>query len=284
MSWSFEGWRGLVYSRESEGKHLAHEGLAAYAAHPLLRCVEIDRSFYDPLPAAAFRDLADRTPESFRFLVKAHEECTFLRFPDHARYGKRRLQDNARFLDPAYAAAEVVGPTIEGLGPKLGALLFQFPPQALGHAKRFPDALHGFFSRLPKGPPYAVEVRNPELLTPDYGLALADNGVIHCHNIWGKMPDIRQQARKLPKAVRRLLLVRWLLRAGDTYESARSRMAPFDRLREPDAATREGIAELVVRAAQFDVPALVFVNNNAEGCAPESIARIAAAVAERLRR
>jgi uncharacterized protein YecE (DUF72 family) len=283
MSWSFEGWRGIVYSRESESKRLADEGLEAYAAHPLLRCVEIDRSFYEPLRNSAFQSFAERVPEQFRFVVKAHEDCTLLRFPEHARYGKRRLEENPRFLDPSYAADVVVGPAVEGLGAKLGVLLFQFPPQAFTHDVRFPDVLQRFLSRLPKGVPYAVEVRNAELLTAEYGRVLAENGVIHCHNIWGAMPEIHQQARQLPKAVRKLLLVRWLLRRGDSYEGARSRMAPFNRLSEPDPATRDSVAELVARAVQFDVPALVLVNNKAEGCAPASIFEIAAALAGRLK-
>ena len=283
MSWSFPGWRGIVYSSTSDGKRLADEGLAAYAAHPLLRCVEIDRSFYEPLPTAAFADFAQRTPEHFRFVVKAHEDLTLLRYPDHARYGKRRTLANPRFLDPSYASEVVIGPACEGLGDKLGALLFQFPPQALGEPLRFASALYGFLSRLPKGVSYAVEIRNAELLTSEYGRALAEHGAIHCHNVWGAMPDVRQQARLLPKAVRKLLLVRWLLRAGDSYETARSRLAPFDRLSEPDPATRESIVDLVSRAVQFDVPALVLINNKAEGCAPESAFRIAAALAERAR-
>lgn len=282
MSWSFEGWRGIVYSKESDAKRLAEEGLAAYAAHPLLRTVEIDRSFYEPLPSAAFRVYSEQTPVDFRFVVKAHEDCTLLRFPDHARYGKKRSERNSRFLDAAYAVDQVIGPVMEGVGAKLSALLFQFPPQALGEPGRFAEALQRFLAALPKGVGYAVEVRNAELLTPHYGAVLAQNDVLHCHNVWGAMPDVRQQARLLPKEVRKLLLVRWLLRRGDSYEGARSRFAPFDRLSEEDVGTRDAIADLVSRAVQFDVPSLVLVNNKAEGCAPQSIFRIAAALLARL--
>lgn len=282
MSWSFEGWRGIVYSRDSDAKRLAPEGLAAYARHPLLRAVEIDRSFYEPLPAAAFSHFAAQVPSAFRFVVKAHEECTLWRFPDHARYGKKKSAANARFLDAAYATDAVVGPATEGLGQTLGSIVFQFPPQALGEPQRFSDSLHAFLSRLPTGVPYAVEIRNPELLTPGYGDALAATSVMHCHNVWGAMPDIREQARRLPKAVRQRLMVRWLLRPGDTYEGARSRFLPFDRLAEEDVTTRASIIELVARAVSFDVPALVLVNNKAEGSAPLSLFRIAEGLAKRL--
>ena len=38
-SWSFPGWRGLVWDRDATESTLARSGLTAYAAHPLLRTV-----------------------------------------------------------------------------------------------------------------------------------------------------------------------------------------------------------------------------------------------------
>jgi hypothetical protein len=52
-------------------------------------------------------------------------------------------------------------------------------------------------------------------------------------------------------------------------------MAPFNRLVEEDSVARESIARLTTKAVQHDVPVLVVVNNKAEGCAPESIVRLA---------
>src|SRR5688500_16396262 len=54
MSWSYPGWRGLVYGAGVNVERLAEHGLSAYAKHPLLRAVEIDRSYYEPLPRRAF--------------------------------------------------------------------------------------------------------------------------------------------------------------------------------------------------------------------------------------
>ena len=42
-SWSFPGWKGLVYSRRTTTAMLAREGLVEYARHPLLKTVGIDR-------------------------------------------------------------------------------------------------------------------------------------------------------------------------------------------------------------------------------------------------
>src|SRR6476661_8171741 len=50
-TWSFPGWAGLVYDRAYSPSKLAREGLAAYALHPLLRGVGIDRTHYQPVEA-----------------------------------------------------------------------------------------------------------------------------------------------------------------------------------------------------------------------------------------
>jgi citrate lyase beta subunit len=96
------------------------------------------------------------------------------------------------------------------------------------------------------------------------------------------MPPLLQQARAIPPGARRPLLVRWLLRAGDNYEAAGARYQPFDRLREEDPENRSAIATLVAKAHAHGVPALITVNNTAEGCAPDGIALLAQALVARL--
>ncbi|HVZ34363.1 MAG TPA: DUF72 domain-containing protein [Polyangiaceae bacterium] len=281
MSWTFPGWRGSVYAKSARGERLATEGLAAYAKHPLLRAVEIDRSYYDPLSSESFRRLAGQVPEGFQFLVKAHQACTLQRFPQHARYGKKRGEANGLFLDAAYATEAVIGPALAGLGAKLSALLFQFSPEELGSPQGFAERLRSFLAALPRGVTYAVELRNPPLFTPAYAAALVDGGAVHCHNAWGELPSVLAQAKGLPPVARRPLIVRWLFPPGDSYAAASERLAPFDRIVLEDPTRRQAIARLVVTALRHDVPALVLVNNDAEGCAPESIDRLARAIVER---
>ncbi len=281
MSWSFAGWCGLVYGSDADPKLFADAGLAAYSKHPLLGAVEVDRSFYEPLPARYFEAIAAQVPDSFRFVVKAHEECTLLRFPRHARYGKRQGEANPRYLDASYAADAVVQSCVEGLGDKLGALLFQFSPQPAGEPLAFAEQLFDFLTRLPRGVPYAIELRTPQLLTAEYGRALESAGALHAHNVWGDMPSVLLQARLIPPAARKPLIVRWLMRRGDDYEGARSRFIPFTRMAEPDLPNREAIATLITKALAHEVPALVLINNKAEGCAPESAIELARAVQAR---
>jgi uncharacterized protein YecE (DUF72 family) len=280
MSWSFPGWKGLVYGADVNAKRLSERGLTAYSEHPLLGAVEIDRSYYEPLSARTLSDYAHQVHDDFRFIVKGHEEVTLRRFPNHDRYGKKRGSENGRFLDASYATDAVVGPIVEGLGAKLGALVFQFAPQDAGHPLEFADRLGAFLAALPRGVPYAVELRNPELLSAAYVEALVKAGALHCHNVWGPMPSVLAQARSVPPAARRPLVIRWLLRPGDEYEAARARFAPFSRIVEEDTTSRDAIAELVSKAAAHDVATFVVVNNKAEGSSPESVVRLAHRIVE----
>jgi uncharacterized protein YecE (DUF72 family) len=279
-TWSFPGWRDLVYDGKYSESKLAREGLAAYGQHPLLRCVGIDRTYYAPIEAREFAEYAAQVPDGFRFVVKAHEACTVSRYPDWPRYGSIRGQVNPLFLDSAYAADAVVAPFVEGLGAKAGALLFQFSPQDLGVPERFADELRSFLCALPRGSVYAVEVRNREILTPAYAEALAEARAVHCHNVHPRMPDVLAQARLAGTDRPRtpITLVRWLLGPGMAYEDAGRRYAPFNRIQAPDENARRALATLARNALAAGRPFVCTVNNNAEGCAPISIEMLARAI------
>lgn len=286
-SWSFPGWAGIVWAKEVPEARLARAGLAAYAKHPLLRAVGIDRTHYQPLDAEVFRAYAASVPDGFRFVVKAHEELTLATFPRHARYGARRGQPSARFLDAACARDVVVGPTTEGLGEKLGALLFQFAPQdlsAFGGPEGFAERLFDFLSALPAGVPYAVEVRNPDLLVPAYRDALVAAGASHCINALRGMPPPLEQVKRVQRAVGNRPLVRWLLNPRFTHDEAFRRYSPFTRLVDDEHETRGQIAAICRHALKTGREAMVIANNKAEGSAPLTLFRLAEEVVARLRR
>lgn len=283
QSWTYMGWVGHVYGEATKEKQLLHQGLTAYVKHPLLRCVEIDRSYYEPLTAETYAHFAAQTPDDFRFVVKAHEDVTITRYPMQARHGGRAGQPNPRLLDVAYATDAVVGPYIEGLKQRAGALVFQFSPFDVRSPKRFADKLFEFLSKLPKGPTYAIELRNKELLTGEYGAALKDAGAVHCFNGWERMPSVLEQRDWLHPSARTPLVVRWLTRPGDTHEAARLRFQPFNALVEEDLPRREDVAELTVEALKAGAEALVTVANKVEGCGPESIVRLARSISAKLR-
>ncbi len=277
-SWTFPGWAGIVYDRAVAQSVLARDGLAAYASHPLLRTVGLDRAYYRPIPQEAFRGLASAVPEDFRFLVKADRLLTSPVDPE--RLGVR--DPNPRFLDSGRAADEVVAPMVEGLGGRAGPLLFQFPPippNLVGGTGRFVDRLHRFLAALPVGPLYAVELRSSAFLTPEYAQALEATGAAHCFNVHPAMPRLERQLALLQPYQQPALVVRWMLHAGLAYEAARDRYEPFDRIVDEDDDSRERITRAIFDALLAERRAYVVASNKAEGSAPLSVLRLAERVA-----
>jgi uncharacterized protein YecE (DUF72 family) len=299
-SWSFPGWSSVVYAGSYTEAQLAHAGLTAYAQHPVLRAVGIDRSFYQPLAASTYAEYARQVPDSFRFITKAPAEIT-----DAILRGEHGIHDspNPHFLDPRRAIDRFVGPALEGLGAKAGPLVFQFNPVPRSVVPG-PDAAHALIDRigefidcLPRqvgaaSPIYAVELRNAELLTPRLVRALQQAGARLCLSIHSRMPEAARQSAALRAMdgtaeegddwrMKGALVVRWNLHAGLRYEEAKRRYAPFDRILDADILTRGTLAHLVHVALRSGQDAFVIVNNKAEGCAPLSCIELARAVVVR---
>lgn len=277
-SWSFPGWDGIVYDRRASQRVLSQEGLAPYAAHPLLRTVGVDRTYYRPMAAADLRAYADSVPADFRFLVKADRLVTSPQDPEG--YGVRRA--NPLFLDPEYATTEVITPVVEGLGAKAGPILFQFspiPPNLVGGRAAFLKRLAAFLDDLPDGPLYAIELRTPAFLTEEYAALLLEREVAHCYTIHPAMAPLERQLHVIPPFYQPALVVRWMLHGGLRYEVAKERYEPFNRLVDPDVATRELVAKTVLDAALAEKKAFVIANNKAEGSAPLTLLRLAERVA-----
>lgn len=280
-SWSFAGWKGIVYDEAASPTELSRRGLAAYSKHPLLRTVGVDRTFYAPVAAEVFREYASQVPEDFRFVVKAPSLAT-----SPVIFGERGAPQgpNELFLDAAWTEERCVGPFVEGLGEKAGALLFQFPP--LGAAwtarpERFAERLAGFLRGLPRGVPYAVELRDARLLVPEYAGALEAGGATHCLSIHPRVPPIPDQ---LPWSATQAgpLVIRWMLHSGMKYEEARERYAPFDRIVDDDAEGRAAVAAAAVEALARNRSLFVIANNKAEGSSPHTIFKLAEKIAEGL--
>ncbi len=286
-SWSFPGWKPLVYQGDSRESTLVREGLPFYAKHPLFRSVGVDKSFYRPTPGVEFERLAAQVPDDFRFLVKMWRGTVErgVRGPGSAPVTAGDTTPDA-FLDPRVAEFDCVRPAMEGLGEKAGPLLFQFPPMRLagGRAHRgFISQLGNFLAALPKGPIYAVELRNRTLLTPEYAprlaALLAETGAVPCLTVHPTMPNIAVQARELILDPTRPLVMRWMLRSNHAYAEAKDLYAPFDKLAEPDDGSRDALARLARAAISAGIGAgigaWIIVNNKAEGSSPLSVERLA---------
>jgi uncharacterized protein YecE (DUF72 family) len=289
-SWSFPGWTGLVYAARA-GKpetepRLARLGLAAYAAHPLFRTVSLDRTFYAPLSAAEFARYAADVPAGFRFAVKAPAAFTdpVVRKPGSGAAAR----DNPTFLDAAGATVAFVTPALDGLGGTAGPLVFQFPPlgrRLVSDIPRTAARIAAFLAALPRRAAiYAVEVRDPELACADFAAALVAAGGVPCLAIHARMPPVAEQARAFgldAPGGGPPLVARWNLHAGRQYEEAKADYFPFDRLVEEDLPSRTALAGLARAAAAAGRDVFITINNKAEGSAPLSVARLAAAIAAR---
>lgn len=293
-SWNYPGWNGLVWDGDYEAMKLSREGLRAYAQHPLLRSVSLDRAFYRPLRTVQYAEYAAQVPEHFRFVVKAPSLVADAQIREEGR----RLADNDAFLDAGFAVSEFVQPASEGLGRKLGALVFQLSPLTPAWLRR-PDLLlqklDAMLAALPdvraQSPDavVAVELRDPLLIMEAHAAALVEllrrRGATYCLSLHAKMPPIEQQLPLLRALWPGPLVCRWNLHrkhGAYGYETAKQLYGDFDQLVDPDLETRQTLARVAAATASAGHAAYITIGNKAEGCAPRSVAALAEAVAARL--
>ncbi len=151
----YRHWRGVLYP---EGLPQAR-WLARYAE--VFATVEINATFYRlPTPAAIDRWRAG-TPEGFLFAVKGSRYLTHVKRLREAQPGIRR------FFGP-----------VRRLGPKLGPVLWQLPPQMGAD----PDRLEAFLRCLPREARHAFEFRNEAWYTGGVCAALDGHGVAFCEH------------------------------------------------------------------------------------------------------
>jgi len=154
---SFEDWVGTFYP---EGTRRA-DMLREYALH--FRTVEINSTYYGIPPAKTMAGLAERTPEDFEFVVKAHKSMTHeTAEPDAATW--RAFED---CLAPLVAAGKQRG------------ILLQFPwafrPNKEG--RRRLDLLH---EKLSVHGPLFVEFRHASWLDERVFRYLQERGIGYC--------------------------------------------------------------------------------------------------------
>jgi uncharacterized protein YecE (DUF72 family) len=151
--WSYPAWRGRFYAPGTPAARF----LPAYAAR--LPAVEINASSYRMPRPPVLAGWRAAVPPAFRFALKAPRWMT-----RGARLGAGD-QALARFHEAAAA-----------LGPSLGAVLVQLPPDQAPDLPR----LEAFLAALPRGQPVAVEFKNPAWRSEALHAALAAAGAALC--------------------------------------------------------------------------------------------------------
>lgn len=287
-SWNFTGWAGLVWDQRYPEATLSRHGLGAYAQHPLLRTVSLDRVFYRPLSSSEYAAYANVVPDDFRFVVKAPSRITDAMIRGD---GGRALHPNTTFLDPDLAVQAFAVPALEGLRHRLGALNFQISPLPSELLAR-PDALIERFASMLRALPelraiapeavVSIELRDPALLTPAFAQMLRDVGATYCLGLHAKMPPIDEQLPMLRALWPGPLVCRWnlnRLHGAYGYAQAEQRYGDFDRLIDPDPDTRSALARVIVGTTGAGFPAYVTIDNKAEGSAPLSVIALATEIA-----
>ncbi len=281
-SWSFPGWKNIVWRGAPSEAALAKGGLAAYARHPLFRAVSLDRSYYGPVTEddlATYAKLLEGT--ELRVLSKVWDEITTAVFPKHPRYGARAGMRNPSFLDPQRFLDDVLEPYRRAFAKHAGPFLVELTPMPQGAIE--PGALSAkidsFMAKMPSNFRFAFELRNSDLFDARWLDALRANGVAHVATFWTAMPTLRVQLAARPFTAS-FTVVRLMLPPFARYASQKVDFAPFDKLVAPQQEMREDVVDLL-RAAEAAgcSEAFVLVNNKAEGSAPLTVRALAEKVA-----
>ena len=280
-SWKYEGWIGQLYTPalyEYRGKvartRFEKNCLAEYAE--VFKTVCVDAAYYKFPDEKYLTDLVSQVPADFQFALKVTDEVTIKKFPNLPRHGHRAGQLNEHFLSADTFAKGFIKPC-EPFRKNIGLLMFEFSrfyPSDYAHGREFVADLDKFLGQLPKGWPYAVEMRNHKWLQPDYFACLARHGATHVFNSWDAMPSVNEQmalagCRTNPN----LIAARFLLKPGRKYEEAVKTFQPYAKVQEPYPDARAAGAALIAdgTAAGPARKTFIYANNRLEGNALETI-------------
>jgi uncharacterized protein YecE (DUF72 family) len=271
-TWAYEGWQSEVYRQVYPKGRFKQDCLREYAAYeyegePLFRTVGFDFTFYGPPTVPQLAHYASLLPAGFKVCAKVWEEITIPIYPSGLRY-RRKAGPNPRFLDLPYFLDQVLAPFDQAFQEHTGPFIFEFQRTGLDPPTFLPK-LDRFLSRLPTRYEYAVEVRNPAVLGPDYRAILGAHGASHVYHYLYGMPTLEQQHDTLGGALTApFVLLRLLTPRDKKYHDAVKAYQPYDKIVRPLADMRDSTLRLVTQAVKEQRRAYVLVNNRAEGHAP----------------
>jgi len=131
--WMYDHWKGPFYP-----EHMTSDEMLPFYTE-VFDTVEVNNTFYQLPSKEKVRAWRDDSPEGFLFIIKANRYITHMK----------------NLLEPEEPVNTLME-RIEILGPKLGPILFQLPPQWNVNV----DRLASFLDVLPQGPRYAFEFRD----------------------------------------------------------------------------------------------------------------------------
>jgi uncharacterized protein YecE (DUF72 family) len=233
QGWSYKDWLGTFYPPGTR----AADYLASYAE--VFDAVELDTTFYG-IPAASKVDAwRDSTPEGFQFTAKLPRSIT------HDRH----------LVDAGEELTDFLG-AMRRLGPKLGAVLIQLPPDFSLEER---PALQRFLDLLPEDIRFAAEFRHRSWLEEETFDLLRER-----HVAW-TMIDLHYMPIT-PRVTADFAYVRLL---GDHRKIMRMNATQIDRSEDIRrwAEEIEAVAQKVERVYGF-------VNNHYSGHSPADVHRL----------
>lgn len=157
--WQYRHWRGVLYPPELPQRRWLEHYASCYAT------VENDGTFYRLPARETFADWRARTPDNFAMAIKAS------RFLTHVKRLRDPAEPVARLMDAA-----------AGLGPRLGPVLLQLPPNLRADPARL-DVCLAEFARHASNDydlKIAVEPRHPSWWTTATRQVLASHNAALC--------------------------------------------------------------------------------------------------------
>lgn len=266
-SWTFPGWKGLVYRAEyKSAAAFTRDSLAEYGRCPMFRAVGVDSTYYRP-PTRAVLDRIHAQAPHLHFVVKAWQEITSHRYPQN-------------FLNPTVFAEAIVQPFFaSALAHADSTLLLQFSkmPEDLVTSGDFLSRLERCLAAVPDKIRLGVEVRNETLLSREYVNLLAKFRVRHVYSWSTEMPELIDQL-KLTAAAGGVsndeYIVRALIPPGFDYETLKENYAPFNQERRSSPQLHRDLQRVIKRGLETERKVTVLFNNKAEGSAPLSVAKL----------
>ena len=153
--YAYKEWRGSFYPEKLKPAQMLGYYAERFAA------VEINNTFYKMPERQVLERWAEQVPDGFVFVLKASQRIT---------HRQRLAPESKETVDLLLESAQ-------GLGPKLGPILFQTPP----FLKKDAGRLRGFLELLPRGRPFAFEFRHESWRDAEVEAALRErNAALVC--------------------------------------------------------------------------------------------------------
>lgn len=230
QGWGYKDWVGPFYPPGTRSQDYLRIYARSFGA------VELDTTFYGTPRPQAVQAWDQSTPADFIFTAKV----------------PRLITHDRRLVDAEHDFVEFLT-VMENLGPKLGPLLLQFPPDFQADER---DTLERFLALLPEDFRFAAEFRHRSWLTE------ATYDLLRRHNVAWTMIDLNYMPRHA-EVTADFAYVRWL---GDHKKITRMNATQLDR--HADLETWAEKLDDVSRSVQRIYG---FANNHYSGHSPADI-------------